>query len=478
MAKTPIWQWSAVQTAQRIAAGEVSAQDVVAAALARKAAANPAINAVVVDLSDQAMAAARAADAHQAAGKPLGPLHGVPVTVKINVDVEGQANSNGVAAQANLIAPSDSPVAANFRKAGAIVIGLTNTPEFSLRAFTDNPLHGQTWNPWDKAITCGGSSGGAAASIAAGVATIAHGNDIGGSLRWPAACCGVNTIKPTLGRIPAYNESAAVERPPMAQLMSVQGPIARSVGDVRLALSALAQRDVRDPWWVPAPLEGPPAPKRVAIATLPADLDADPEVMGLVRRAADHLSDAGYDVQEAEVPDVTATWQLWCDLISTEIATVQRDAMVAMGSAPFVGALDGILHMAEILDLPGYMQGVARRARVLREWLKFLEAYPVILAPVSVQPTPAYDADLKGDAAVARFFKNDLRFVGALSVLGLPVATTPAGLTAKGHPVGVQLIASRYREDMALAAAEAIEARVGPLAPKLWAREHVAAPAG
>jgi amidase len=471
MAKAPIWQWSAVETAQRIAAGEVSARDVVAAALARKADANPAINAVVVDLSDQATAAARAADAHQAAGKPLGPLHGVPVTVKINVDVEGQANSNGVAAQANLIAPSDSPVAANFRKAGAIVIGLTNTPEFSLRAFTDNPLHGQTWNPWDKAITCGGSSGGAAASIATGIATIAHGNDIGGSLRWPAACCGVNTIKPTLGRIPAYNESAAVERPPMAQLMSVQGPISRSVADVRLALSALARRDVRDPWWVPAPLDGPPAPKRVALARPPGDLDVDPEVMGLVRRTADHLADAGYDVQEAEVPDVTATWQLWCDLISTEIAAVQRDAMVAMGSAPFVGALDGILHMATILDLPGYMQGVARRARALRDWLRFLETHPVILTPVSVQPTPAYDADLKGDAAVARLFKNDLRFVGAISVLGLPVATTPAGLTAKGHPVGVQLIASRYREDLALAAAEAIEARVGPLTPTLWARQ-------
>jgi amidase len=471
MGKPPIWQWSAVETARAIAAREVTAEEAVAAALKRKGEANPAINAVVVDLSDEALAAARAADRAQGAGEPLGPLHGVPVTVKINVDVKGQANSNGVAALADLIAPSDSPVAANFRKAGAIVIGLTNTPEFSLRAFTDNPLHGQTWNPWDKAITCGGSSGGAAASIAAGVACAAHGNDIGGSLRWPAACCGVNTIKPTLGRIPAYNQSAAAERPPMAQLMSVQGPIARSVADVKLALSALARRDVRDPWWVPAPLEGPPAPRKVALAKLPADLDVDPEVIGLVRKTADHLSDAGYDVVEAEVPDVTATWQLWCDLISTEIATVQRETMAAMGSKPFLGALDGILHMAQILDLPGYIGAVARRAGVLRQWLAFLEDRPLILAPVSVQPTPAPDADLQGDVALARFFKNDLRFVGAISVLGLPVAVTPAGLTAKGHPVGVQLIASRYREDLALAAAAEIEARVGPLTPTLWARQ-------
>lgn len=478
MAQSPIWQWSASETARRIAAREVSAEAVTAACLARKAEANPALNAVVVDLSDQAMAAARAADTAQARGATLGPLHGVPVTVKINVDVAGQANSNGVAGLSGLIASSDSPVAANFRRAGAIIVGLTNTPEFSLRAFTDNPLHGQTLNPWDRAITCGGSSGGAAASIAAGIACIAHGNDIGGSLRWPAACCGVPTIKPTLGRVPAYNESAAAERPPMAQLMSVQGPIARTVADVKLGLHALASRDPRDPWWVPAPLEGPPAPRRVALAKIPADLDTDPEVMGLIRRAADHLAAGGYAVEEVEVPDVTATWQLWCDLISTEIATVQRDAMVAMGSPPFVGALDGILHMAEVLDLPGYIQGVARRARVLREWIALLETHPVILAPVSVQPTPAFDADLKGDAAVRRIFHNDLRFLGAISVLGLPVATTPVGLTARGHPVGVQLIAGRYREDLALEAAAEIEARVGVLASKLWAREPSPAPAG
>jgi amidase len=471
MAGTEIWRWSAVETARAVAAKEASAEQVVAAHLARKAEANPAINAVVVDLGDQALAAARAADAAQARGEPLGPLHGVPVTVKINVDVEGQANSNGVPGLANLIAPSDSPVAANFRKAGAIIIGLTNTPEFSLRAFTGNPLHGQTLNPWDPAVTCGGSSGGAGASVASGIGAIAHGNDIGGSLRWPASCNGVVTIKPTLGRVPAFNASAGVERPPMAQLMSVQGPLAREVADARLGLRALAQRDPRDPWWVPAPLEGPPPsrPIKVALAAIPDDLDTDPRVMALIRAAADHLADAGYAVSEVELPDLTATWQLWCDLISTEIATVQIGPMRELGSPDFVRALEGILAMATILDEAGYMQGVAYRARVLRQWLALLEDHPVILAPVSVQPTPAFDADLKGDAAVRRIFRNDQRFLGAISVLGLPVAVVPAGLV-DDHPVGVQLIASRYREDLALDAAQAIEDRVGVLTRQLWAR--------
>ncbi|MBS0361595.1 MAG: amidase [Proteobacteria bacterium] len=472
MADGEIWRWSAVETARAIAARQVSAEEVTAVCLARKAQANPEINAVVVDLADAAMAAARAADRAQAAGQPLGPLHGVPVTVKINVDVKGQANSNGVVGLADVIAPSDAPVPANFRKAGAVIVGLTNTPEFSFRAFTSNALHGLTRNPWDPAITCGGSSGGAAASVAAGIGCIAHGNDIGGSLRWPAACCGVATIKPTLGRTPAYNESATVERPPMAQLMSVQGPIAREVADVRLGLQALAQRDPRDPWWVPAPLEGPPPPKpiKVALAKLPDDLVTDPEVLGLVRRAADHLADAGYAVSEVEVPDITGTWHLWCDLIATEIATVQLDGIRKLGSPESLPAIEGLVRMANLLDQAGYMQAMASRAGRLRQWLMFLEEHPVILAPVSVRPTPAFDADLKGDEAVYSFFQNDLRFVGALSVLGLPVATVPAGLTAAGHPVGVQLIASRYREDLALDAAQAIEARVGVLANTLTVR--------
>lgn len=469
MTSTDIWRWTAVETAAAIRAKQVSAVEVTQAHLARKAAANPALNAVVVDLSGQALAAARAADAAQAAGAELGPLHGVPVTVKINIDLEGQANSNGVVGQANMIAPGDSPVTANFRKAGAIIIGMTNTPEFSLRAFTDNPLHGQTLNPWDPAITCGGSSGGAGASVAAGIATIAHGNDIGGSLRWPAHCNGVVTIKPTLGRIPAFNPSAPAERPPMAQLMSVQGPLTRTVADARLALSAMAARDVRDPWWVPAPLEGPPVAKRVAKAVIPGDMDCDPRVLALVDQAAAHLADAGHEVVETEVPDISGTWTLWCDLISTEIETLQAAQMKSMGSKPFVGALEGITHMATILELPGYMAGVASRAKRLRDWLAFLEDFPVILAPVSVKPTPAFDADLKGDAAVKAIFWNDLRFVGAISVLGLPVAVTPVGLV-DGAPVGVQLIGSRYREDVCLAAAAAIESRVGVLAEQLWAR--------
>ena len=467
----PIWQWSAVDTAAAIRDRRASAEDVVQAHMERMRAVNPALNAVVVDLGPQAIEAARAADRAQVRGDAAGKLHGVPITIKINIDLEGQANSNGVLAFKDNIAPGDSPVVANLKKAGAIIIGMTNTPEFSMRGFTDNRLHGLTRNPWDSAITCGGSSGGAGASIAAGIGAIGHGNDIGGSLRWPAYCNGIATIKPTQGRIPAFNPSAPAERPLMAQFMSAQGPLAREVRDVRLGLDVMSQRDIRDPWWVPAPLDGPklPSPIKVALARIPDDMQTDPEVIGLLRVAADHLANAGYDVVETELPDLTGTWQLWCDLIMTELKVLQEAQMREFGSADFRQTLDGFLKMATILDGRAYMEAIARRSRVLRNWLLFLESYPVILTPLSVQRTPEVNADLGGDARVGSLFWNDLRFMSSINVLGLPAAVVPIGLVG-GNPVGVQLIASRYREDVCLDAAAAIEARVGIMAKELWRR--------
>jgi amidase len=468
---TPIWQWSAVDTAGAIREGRISAEQVVQAHIDRMHAVNPGLNAVVVDLSEPALEAARAADRAKAQGAPLGTLHGVPVTIKINIDVEGQANSNGVVGLKDNIAPGDSPVVANLKQAGAIIIGLTNTPEFSMRGFTDNKLHGLTKNPWDSEITCGGSSGGAGASMAAGIATIAHGNDIGGSLRWPAYCNGIVTIKPTQGRIPAFNPSAPAERPLIAQLMSVQGPLAREVRDVRLGLEVMSRRDMRDPWWVPAPLEGTPLAKpiKVALARVPDDMDTDAEVMALTRVAADHLSNAGYAIFEADVPDLAGTWQLWCDLIMTELSVLQETQMRELGTMEFCQTLDGFLKLATILDGRGYMEAIARRSRVLRNWLAFMEMYPLILTPLSVKRTPGARADLGGAAAVRSLFWNDLRFMSSINVLGLPAAVVPAGLVA-GTPVGVQLIASRYREDVCLDAAAAIEARVGIMAKRLWER--------
>ena len=469
MPKGPVWQWSALETVAAIRAGAVSAVEVVGAHIERMRAVNPKLNAIVVDLSEQALKAAKAADSARAKGTELGLLHGVPITIKENVDYEGRPNPNGVPAQMSIIAPSDAPVVRNLKKAGAIVIGLTNTPEFSFRGFTDNPLHGLTLNPWDPDITCGGSSGGAGAAVAAGIGTIAHGNDIGGSLRWPAHCNGVATIKPTQGRVPAYNQSAAAERPMLSHLMSAQGPLARSVGDLRLALEVMSQRDPRDPWWVPAPLIGPKpkGPIKVALAKLPGDMDVDPSVRAALRRSADDLEAAGYRVSEVEVPDINAVWQTWCDIITNEVVVMQEAAMMAVTSEDFHTAWNGMKAKANTLDLQGWMRETAARSTHIRAWQLFFEDYPVVLAPTTVKPTPGPREDTISPERVREIFWNDLRFVSAINVLGLPSAVVPVA-RHKGWPIGVQLIAGRYREDLALDAAAVIEKRAGTLVRQLW----------
>src|SRR5881396_2144726 len=279
-----LWRWDAVDLAAAIRTRRISSHEATRAVLERLAAVNPVLNAVTVLLADQALAAADRADAAVCRGEALGPLHGVPVTIKENVDQEGAATANGVPAFKDLMATTDSPPVANWKRAGAVIVGRTNTPAFSLRWDTDNELRGRTFNPWSRRHTPGGSSGGAAAALAVGIAPLAHGNDYGGSIRYPAYCCGVAGIRPTLGRVPGHNTTSPVERPPTAQLMAVNGPMARRVRDLRAALAAMAAGDPRDPWWAPAPLLGELAarPVRVALTIDPAKQGVHADVAAAV----------------------------------------------------------------------------------------------------------------------------------------------------------------------------------------------------
>ena len=228
--------------------------------------------------------------------KTPAPWPGVPVTVKANVDQAGFATTNGVRLQRDLVAQVNSPVVDNLMRAGAVIIGRTNTPAFSLRWFTGNLLHGSTKNPRDPSLTPGGSSGGAAAAVATGVGHLAHGTDIGGSIRYPAYACGVHGLRPTLGRVAAYNASSP-ERGIGGQLMAVSGPIGRTMADLRAGLAAMAAPDPRDPWWTPAPLEGPPAPLHAAVCLRPDGLAIVKEIEAALLDAARRLADAGWRVE-------------------------------------------------------------------------------------------------------------------------------------------------------------------------------------
>ena len=271
------WRMPGHEIARLVRSGEATAREVTESALARLAAVNPKINAVVHEFPDEALAEADRVDAVRRAGDDPGPLAGVPVTVKVNVDQKGHATTNGVRIQKDLIAAEDNPVVANLRKAGAVIVGRTNTPAFSLRWFCRNSLHGATKNPRDASLTPGGSSGGAGAATAAGIGAIGHGTDIAGSIRYPAYACGIHGLRPTLGRIPAVNFSGP-DRLIGAQIMAVSGPLARTVEDLALGFQAMCAGDPRDPWWVPVPQRLGGYAKRAALCVRPEGLDTVPEV--------------------------------------------------------------------------------------------------------------------------------------------------------------------------------------------------------
>ncbi len=452
------WRWDAVDLARAIRLRAISAREATQAVLARCAAVNPAINAVVQVLEEQALAAADAADAALARGEAPGPLHGVPVTTKINVDQKGLPTTNGCVPLRDLMAPEDSAVVANLRRAGAVIVGRTNTPALSMRWFTENALHGRTLNPWSAGHTPGGSSGGAAAALAAGIGPIAHGNDLGGSIRYPAYACGVAGIRPSFGRVPAFNPTMAQERPVTAQLMSTQGPLARRVRDLRLALAAMAEGDIRDPWWAPAPLEGRPVarPIRVALSVDPARTGVHPAVAEAVRQAGRILEAAGYVVEECDPPGFAEAARDWDALAHGEAMLFLRESFERYGDAGAQATFGFMTKHTPPADMEGLLRTLARRTTHQRAWAAFLAERPLVLCPVSAEPPFPQGLDASGQEGFDRVYRAQ-QVLLATPLLGVPSVSVPTGL-AEGLPMGVQVIAPRWREDLALDAAEVIEA--------------------
>jgi amidase len=471
MSERPLWQLSACEQAEMIASGRVSAREMVQAAVDRMHDCNPKLNAVVDDTSEDALQEAKALDEAMANAGPVGPLHGVPVTIKENIDQTGRATPNGVTAFKNIIAPGDSPVVNNLKKAGAVVIGRTNTPEFSFRATTDNELHGRTFSPWNDWASSGGSSGGASSAVMAGMGSIAHGNDIGGSLRFPATATGAATVKPGLGRTPAYNPSAAAERGLLAQLMSVQGVIAREVRDVRLAMRSLINYDAHDPWMVPMPFDGPATdgPIRVAFTRNTFDFDLHPAVADALETAAAALKDAGYEVVEAEPPLLREAAMDGMRCLFGEVKVLMEPDIRKLGSETINRIFDQYFEYFEPYEGEDLLKGFAKRSHYIREWLLFMEDYPLVLTPFLPAPTYEWDRDAQGPEGVkevlgAGFYSFSMNF------MGLPAGNIPASYN-DGLPIGVQIVGRRFREDMILDACEAIEQRVGLMCEHLFARE-------
>ncbi|WP_213288478.1 amidase family protein [Bradyrhizobium sp. sGM-13] len=454
-----LWRLSAAEMASLIRSKKVSAKEAATAALARLDAVNPKINAVVDHRPEDVFSQAAAIDAAIARGEDAGALGGVPVTVKVNIDQQGFATTNGLKLQRDAIAKSNSPVIDNLHKSGAVILGRTNCPAFSYRWFTTNLIHGDTKNPRDPGITPGGSSGGAGAAVAAGIGHIAHGTDIAGSIRYPAYACGVHGLRPTMGRIAAFN-AALPERPIGPQISAVSGPLARTIGDIRIALAAMSAQDYRDPWWVPAPLEGPAMPKRVAMCLNPGGLDPVPEVKAAVTDAGKRLERAGWIVEEiADTPPLREAADLQTKLWLGDGYEAQLEAAEREGDPGALACLRGNRAKVHPFDLS---KALTRRATLTREWLAFFENYAVLLMPVSGELPFPDQLDGKDEASFARVWHAQLPQI-AIPFMGLPGLTVSTGLVGR-VPVGVQLVSGRYREDLCLAAGEAVEAGGTPSA--------------
>jgi amidase len=444
---------------------------VVDAHLQRIADVNPSVNAVTVVLAEEAMEAATEADRTTARGDELPPLHGVPFTVKANIDLAGTPTTAGLKALADAYPTQDAPSVVRMRDAGAIPIGHTNCPSLAVRWHTDSELWGATVNPWDSSRTPGASSGGEAAALATGMTPIGLGNDGLGSLRWPAQCCGVSTLKPTLGRIPHATSIEPVVAPIGVQLTAVEGPMARRIADLRAAVAIMAGPDWRDPWSAAAPLRGPEPsqPVRVAVVTDPCGGGTARQVRDGVAKAASALDDAGYVLEEIEPPSIDVAAKTLLDMLNTPEIRATWDAMAMLLPTDTQLFFSDFYAVAGPSDPVTTMQSFITRQTLLRAWGEFQESHPLILAPVFTDVPFEAGTDLD-DGRVAETV-HGMRMTLAGNTLGLPAVALPVGV-ADGLPQAVQLIGGRFREDLCLDAAAAIEERLGIITP-IDPREHL-----
>jgi amidase len=468
----PLWDRTAAELAAGVRRKTFTATEVAKACLARVEAVNPALNALVDVRPEEILDQAADADAAVAAGRELGPLHGVPVSTKINTAQRGHVSSHGVAAWAGAVAREDAVCVAALREAGATLLGRSNSPAFAVRWFTANDLHGQTLNPWHPGHTPGGSSGGAAAAVAAGMTPIAQGNDIGGSVRFPAYCCGVVGLRPTTGLISGREPDGPEEfdSPLSFQTMAVHGALGRTVDDVRRALHAMVTPDLDDPVGLPVrPALGGPGRVKVAVVRDAGVTKPHPAVDAALDDAAHRLAEAGHEVEEVELPLLGEAARLWSLLLYQELRTmlpeIERfgDEAVRVSLASCFAAAAEIWGERPTLDT--YIQGYARRGTLISRLQRYLGAERMLLTPVSAEPPFEQDADLAGDARVREVLAAQWP-MQSVPVLGFPALSVPTGVR-DGLPSGVQLIGGRFQEDRLLHVAGDIEARTPRLRPPL-----------
>jgi amidase len=446
---------SATTLARLIQRKELSSAELVAACLAQIEAVNPRLNAVVQLAAATAMVKARAADAALARGEVIGPLHGVPMTIKDSFDTAGIISTWGTLGRKAFVPDEDATVVKRLKEAGAILLGKTNTPEFTYAHETDNLVYGRTNNPYDLTRTSGGSSGGAAAIVASGGSPFDIGSDSGGSIRNPAHFCGIAGIKPTSGRVPRTGH--AVQPGGLLDWHTQVGPMARHVEDLALILPIIAGPDNRDPFVPPAPLG---APDRVKLKGLRGSFHTDngiqsptPEIVEAVQEAVSTLADAGVHFEEKRPPGIEETMDILPALYrGWDGGAMFRLMLERAGTAEEEASLTNFLE-AKSATPEALVRLIDRWDQFRFRMLAFFEDHDLIVSPVNANPAISH--------GTFRELYRGFSYTMSYNLTGWPGAVVRVGSTAEGLPIGVQIVARPWREDVALAAAGYLESALG-----------------
>jgi amidase len=442
---------SAVEQARLVRSGEVSSTELVRLSLERIDRIDPALNAFVTVCRDEALATAAGIDA--APGDA--PFRGVPIGVKDLAATAGVRTTYSSRAYAEYVPDFDTAVVRRIREAGFVIVGKTNTPEFGTVAFTESDLNGATRNPWNPALTPGGSSGGAAAGVAAGLVPIAHATDGGGSIRIPASCCGLFGLKPSRGRV-----SSA----PFGSLegLSTAGPMARGVADAAAFLDVLAGYEPGDPWWAPPPdrpfavttADVPPKLRVAVTTTPPIDTPVDPECAGAVSAAAELLAELGHDVR-AETPP-------WREpsLFDLFITVWQVGPALHPVDATLLTPLNrGLVESARATSAADYARAVAQLLALARRIVSFWSETDIVLTPtLALAPVPiGWQDEVEGTVEQLRRNTEFTPFTAVANLTGQPAMSLPLHRTDDGLPIGVQAIGPPAGEALLLSLAAQIE---------------------
>jgi Asp-tRNA(Asn)/Glu-tRNA(Gln) amidotransferase A subunit family amidase len=454
------------ELAASIRARKISPSELVDSHLRHIAALQPKLNAFVHLDADSARRQARAADHEVSRGAPLGPLHGIPLTVKSSIDVAGWPCPAGSLLRKEYVPQTDAPLVSRLKNAGAILLGNTNAPEFLMAYEIDNLLSGKTSNPWNLEYSAGGSSGGESAAISAGCSMGGVGSDGGGSIRVPAHFCGICGLKPTPGRIPATGHFPSCAG--AFGWIGVVGPMARTIADVRALFEVMAGPDAGDPHSAPVSLrsdtEKDLRATRIGILESSALGNATTETHAAVERAAKFLSDGGFCVEPFELHGLDRALELWWFFFGPVIGHLLRTSLAGSEAqlSPMLREYLSIAVSSEPLSVEQFIQACADRDLLREKILRQMQDVPILLSPVSSAPAFRHG---QGNYKPGTGYLDTMRYSQWLNLTGFPGASVPIALSKENLPIGVQIISRPFEEELVFAVAEALEQSRGPWQP-------------